>query len=147
MCALVVRELPTLDALTALRPQWLELCCRAPDSTPFQSPAWIIPWWKHFGSGQLCALAVNDGRRLAGFVPFFIVHSEGRRNLVLIGTGNTDYLDVLFDDEARRDAATLLSEHLCKNRGSWDTCDLQNLRKDSVLATDEIVYRRKINHG
>src|SRR5690349_5509849 len=121
MCALVVSEVQSLDALEALRPQWLELSRRSSDSTPFQSPAWIIPWWKYFGSDRLCVLAVNDAERLVGFAPFFVANSEGRRNLLLIGTGNTDYLDVLFADEVRRDAATLLSEYLCKNR-SWDTC-------------------------
>ena len=133
MCALVVSEIETLDELEALRPQWLELWRRSSDSTPFQSPAWIIPWWKHFGSLRLCALAVHDARRLVGLAPFFVVTTEGRRDLLLIGTGNTDYLDVLFDDEARQDAAALLSGYLCENRGSWDVCDFQNLRQESVL--------------
>ena len=30
-----------------------ELWRRAPAATPFQSPAWLIPWWRHFGSGEL----------------------------------------------------------------------------------------------
>src|SRR6185437_14148299 len=89
-----IRELTTLDELDSLRPQWLELWRRSSTATPFQSPAWIIPWWKHFGSGRLCALAVNDGQRLVGLAPFFVANIEGRRHLVLSGTGNTDYLDV-----------------------------------------------------
>ena len=130
---LKIRELTILDELEALRPQWLELWRRSSTATPFQSPAWIIPWWKHFGSGRLCALAVNDGQRLVALAPFFVANIEGRRHLVLSGTGNTDYLDVLFEDEVRRDAASLLSNYLCQNRGSWDQCDLQNLRRESVL--------------
>jgi len=130
---LTIREIKTLDELEALRPEWLELWRRSSEATPFQSPAWIIPWWKHFGSDQLCVLAVNDGRHLVGVAPFFVANTDGRHNLALIGTGNTDYLDVLFDDEVRRDAAALLSGYLCQNRGSWDQCDLQNLRPESVL--------------
>ena len=61
MCALAIDELETLDDLLALRSQWVELWRRCADSTPFQSPAWIIPWWKRFGSDQLRVVAYATG--------------------------------------------------------------------------------------
>ena len=37
----------------ARRRSGAELWRRAPAATPFQAPAWLIPWWRHFGNGEL----------------------------------------------------------------------------------------------
>jgi hypothetical protein len=58
-----------LGGLAALRPEWRALWRRCPAATPFQSPAWLLPWWRHLGGGELLAIAVRDGERLVGDGP------------------------------------------------------------------------------
>lgn len=131
MCALAIREVQSPDELESLRADWFALWKRSSTATPFQSPDWLIPWWKHFGAGQLCVVVLTDETRLAGLAPLFI----RQNNLLLIGTGITDYLDILIDDRVRTDGAALIFAHLCKHRCGWNQCDLENLRETSPLLT------------
>ena len=61
-------EVLTADAaLRALGPEWEALWRRAGDrATPFQSPAWLLPWWRAFGTGRprAATLRGGDGRLL-----------------------------------------------------------------------------------
>src|ERR1051325_8716747 len=124
MCALAVRE---IDNLESLRTGWLELWKSSSTATPFQSPDWLIPWWKHFGAGRLCVLAMHEGARLVGVAPLFVC---GEHDLRLIGTGNTDYLDVLIDDRVCEHGIARMFAHLCKLRYE---CDFENLAARSTL--------------
>jgi CelD/BcsL family acetyltransferase involved in cellulose biosynthesis len=56
-------------AFEALAPQWWELWRRCPSATPFQTPALLLPWWRHFAPGQLVAIAVWREDRLIGLAP------------------------------------------------------------------------------
>jgi CelD/BcsL family acetyltransferase involved in cellulose biosynthesis len=135
MCALTVREIETTEELESLRAGWLALYQRSSLTTPFQSPDWLVPWWKHFGAGRLCLLAFHDGTQLVGIAALFIVNAEGRRSLRLLGTGNTDYLDIIFDDRVHHDGTDALRSYLCESRHAWDECDFQNLRPCSPLVS------------
>jgi CelD/BcsL family acetyltransferase involved in cellulose biosynthesis len=132
MCALVIREIESASELDSLRADWLALWKRSSTATPFQSPDWLIPWWKHFGKGQLFVLAVTHETRLVGLAPLFITNT---RSLSLLGTGNSDYLDLLLDDRVCNDASAAIFAHLCEHRHAWDECDFQNLRHTSPLLT------------
>ena len=132
MGALAIREIGSAEELNPLRAEWLALWKRSSTSTPFQFPDWLIPWWKHFGVGQLCVLAVTDEERLVGLAPLFITNT---RALSLLGTGNSDYLDILLDDRVCNDAAAAIFAHLCAHQSAWDECDFQNLRHTSPLLT------------
>ena len=55
------------DALTALESDWLDLCRRSPGVTPFQTPMWLLPWWRAFGSNDLAVIAArSEPARSAG---------------------------------------------------------------------------------
>jgi CelD/BcsL family acetyltransferase involved in cellulose biosynthesis len=133
MCALSIREVTTLNEMESLCSEWLALCRRSSTATPFQSPDWLIPWWRHFGAGRLCLQALREASDLVGIAPFFIAEVEGRNSLCLLGTGNTDYLDVLFDDRIQQQGANALVSYLRENRSAWDECDFQNLRSCSPI--------------
>ena len=61
--------LATDAALRALRPEWEALWRRA-TATPFQSPAWLLPWWGAFGTGRPRAAVLRGGDgRLLGLLP------------------------------------------------------------------------------
>src|SRR5204862_5184775 len=103
---MILEELSSLQELESLRPEWTELWQRCPTATPFQSPAWLISWWRHLGQGGLRVLAVWDENTLAALAPFFLwAHPEnGERQMLLLGTGITDYLDGLYLPENRQTA-------------------------------------------
>jgi len=88
-------ELSSPESLSSLEPEWEDLWQRDANATPFQSPHWLLPWWDHFGTGELCVLAARDGGCLGALLPLFIVRDEDESLGLLIGTGNTDYLDAL----------------------------------------------------
>lgn len=95
--------LDTDAALAALRPEWEALWARTPDATPFQSPRWLLPWWRQFGTGMpRVAIDRRDGQ-LTGVLPLYVLPSE--RKALPIGAGTTDYLDALGDPAALLPAA------------------------------------------
>jgi CelD/BcsL family acetyltransferase involved in cellulose biosynthesis len=123
----------TAGGLSALEPEWAATW-KDTGATPFQAPAWLVPWWNAYACGQLCVIACREGRDLIGLAPLFIVQRarDGPREVRLLGTGNTDYLDVVVRpgyEHACMDAvASVLAE-----RDDWDVCHLGNLRPSSSL--------------
>ena len=126
MCALVIHEIAARDELDSMRTDWLTLWRNTPTATPFQSPDWLIPWWKHFGVGSLRVLLLLNDKRIVGIAPLF-VRDDVR--LCLVGHGNTDYMDILAADP---ECAPAIFKHLCQNR-SWDEIEFENLRGESSL--------------
>lgn len=82
-------------ALEALAAPWAALWRRVPDATPFQHPAWLIPWWRAFAHGELWVLALYRRVRLVGVLPLY---REGDR-LLPVGVGLTDLLDALVEPD------------------------------------------------
>jgi CelD/BcsL family acetyltransferase involved in cellulose biosynthesis len=117
----------THSGLAAFEREWDALWKDA-GATPFQSPAWLMPWWDTFAAGQLCGITCRDGDDLVGFAPLFIVH----RHVQLLGTGNTDYLDAIVRTGYEREVSGAVVGVL-GHRTDWDVCDLRNLRPASAL--------------
>lgn len=92
-----LEEIIDLPALERLRPEWQALWHLLPEATPFQLPAWLIPWWRHVGEGALLVLAMREAGRLVGFFPFYRYTQPegGQRMLFPLGIATTDYLDAL----------------------------------------------------
>jgi CelD/BcsL family acetyltransferase involved in cellulose biosynthesis len=49
--------------------------------TPFQLPAWLLTWWRHFGSGHLRVLVFREESSAVGVVPLFQREWQGRSQL------------------------------------------------------------------
>jgi CelD/BcsL family acetyltransferase involved in cellulose biosynthesis len=130
-----IEEVTTTEGLERLRPEWSTLWACCPTATPFQSPEWLIPWWRHIGAGELWALALRRAGRLIGLVPFYVYVSPGlsERRVFLVGVGTSDYLDALFVSEFAGRGAAAAFAHLEAARQRWDVCDLQQLRPGSPL--------------
>src|ERR1051325_6535505 len=88
-----MRIIRDIETLTELEPEWLDLYRRSPDATPFQSPMWLLPWWRAVGSGGLCAVTTADA-----FAPLYVVRDEDESLGMFVGTGISDYLDILGTD-------------------------------------------------
>jgi CelD/BcsL family acetyltransferase involved in cellulose biosynthesis/SAM-dependent methyltransferase len=94
----IVSDIAGLEALEA---PWWTLFDSCPEATPFQSPAWLIAWWRAFHPGDLRAIAIRDGDRLVGLGPFYVERAIAGGRLLAIGIGVSDYLDVLVAPDCR----------------------------------------------
>lgn len=78
-----------------MRTEWCALWQRDRNATPFQSPAWLLTWWEHFGGGELAAICVREEDSLAGLTLFYVLREDDESLGMLVGTGISDYLDAL----------------------------------------------------
>ena len=113
-------------AFAALREEWARLHENAPAATPFQSWEWLYTWWEHYGGGHALRLVtVRDGRGvLVGAAPLMLDRRPGR--LLFVGTGITDYLDVLVRDGWGEEVAPAVAGAM-REMGGWAVADLQEL--------------------
>src|ERR1700686_412325 len=64
------------EALEALENEWLALCSRTPGATPFQTPMWLLPWWRAFGSNDLAVIAARNENGLEALAPLYIIRDD-----------------------------------------------------------------------
>jgi CelD/BcsL family acetyltransferase involved in cellulose biosynthesis len=114
-------------------PEWASLWRRVPDATPFQSPAWLLAWWRHFGTTAPRLLVARDGDALVGVLPVYQLDEPGCCKLLPIGVGLSDYADALIDPERRESAAALLGA--IADVPGWQQCHLADLPPGSPLAS------------
>ena len=116
----------SIERVEEIAPQWSELWQRSPAATPFQSPHWLLPWWRAFGSDSPYVIASSSNGRLDALAPLYILRDDdsGESLGMFIGTGITDYCDILGDIDPLADAITSADCMM------WD---LQQLRPSSPL--------------
>jgi CelD/BcsL family acetyltransferase involved in cellulose biosynthesis len=127
-----IRDTPTLEALA---PAW-DALFEAASASPFQSPAWLLPWVKAFAAETVCAFAAFEGGALVGLCPFF-VHRDpegGARQLTLAGNGLSDHLDLIAAPGRREDVADALGAWLM-DTAAWDRLDFRDVPAGSPLLT------------
>src|SRR5579872_1238920 len=91
----MINILASFPELAAIESDWLDLWRRDPRATPFQSPMWLLPWWRHFGSDDLRVVTVREAGRLVALAPLYVVRDEEESLGLFAGTGVSDYLDAL----------------------------------------------------
>lgn len=116
------------DALEPIAEEWAKLHARSPRSTPFQSPAWLSAWWRHYGRPGTLRLAVvrRDGQ-LVGLAPLQLSRRLGVAVLAPLGEGLSDWTDVLVDPEHEQRALDALATALLALPG-WQVIDLPEVR-------------------
>ncbi len=114
------------DALEALEEPWWDLWRRSAMATPFQSPAWLVPWWRHFHPGDLHAIAAWEDGRLGGLAPFYLETGPLGRRLLPVGISLSDYGDVLVDPTCAERAGAALVAGMARE-GGWDSWELEEL--------------------
>lgn len=122
----------TTAALEALGPEWDTLWRNASDATPFQSPHWLLPWWKHFGGSEPHVVLQREGTTLQALAPLYILRDDDSDESLglLLGTGISDYLDLLSLPSVAIDGVlAAIGQSDCQ---LWD---FQQLRPTSLLAT------------
>ena len=119
--------------LQEFRSEWRRFSDTIKGLTPFQSPDWLLIWWRHFGGGTLRVLVFREEDELTGIIPLFLHEWNGRRQLTLIGSGISDYLEPAIAPERREAVLAALRTYLLKTK-DWEICDWQDLAADTPLA-------------
>ena len=117
----------------ALEEEWEDLYHDSAQATPFQSWAWLYSWWESYGDDfELRLVTVRDGRGLlVGVAPLMLKYRLGFSKLLFVGTGPTDYLDVLIRERWEDRVSEVLVQTLVE-MDSWQVADLQQLRPDAA---------------
>ncbi|MGI9071670.1 MAG: GNAT family N-acetyltransferase [Bryobacteraceae bacterium] len=118
--------------LIEIEPEWSSFARTIAGITPFQLPQWLLSWWMHFGNGQLHVLVFRENDAIVGLVPCFRHQWNGLRQMTLIGSGISDYLEPAIDPQHRPAILQHLRGHL-KAEMDWDICDWQDLSVDTPL--------------
>ena len=126
----MIEVLDSDAAVYALAPEWAVLWARLPDRLPFTAPAWLLPWWRQFGTGQPRVATLRRDGRLAAVLPLYVLDESGGRKLLPIGAGLSDYQDVLAEPGV--DPSPLLHAVLARD-GGLDVCDLIEVPPGSAL--------------
>jgi CelD/BcsL family acetyltransferase involved in cellulose biosynthesis len=94
MTSLRVEILRNLEPIV---PEWWQLFSRCDDATPFQSPAWLLPWWNCFGQGQPLVITARRDHQLCALAVFYLYApaDSAPAQLFLVGQSVSDYLDIL----------------------------------------------------
>jgi CelD/BcsL family acetyltransferase involved in cellulose biosynthesis len=135
--ALTVTTATTIRVLEQLAPEWHELWRHDPRATVFQSPEWLIPWARHFTAGEFCCACVRADEQLVACIPTFTWRNPqtSQRELLLLGTGISDYNDGVFATDHANDSARVALVWL-RERDDWDVLNFEQLPLDSPLAME-----------
>lgn len=119
-------------ALQGFRSEWSQFVNSHPASTPFHLPEWLLTWWQYFGSGSLHVLTFREGGALRAVLPCFLLDWEGKRQLTLLGTGITDYLDPLISPGSETTFVQEVEGQL-SNYSEWEVADWTDLSPNHPL--------------
>lgn len=132
----LVEALTTTAALERLAPEWESLWSAA-RASPFQSPAWLLPWWTHVGRGDLASVALRCPAtgELVGLAPLYVDRDPGggRRHLFPLGIATTDRLDILAAPGWEAAVGHALAQHLAAMRRDWDIFEAPQLASNAAL--------------
>lgn len=134
-CRLML-TLETIDDFSELlrkKTEWSRFAERLSNLTPFQLPEWLLAWWAHFGSGQLHVFVFRSDGEIVALFPCFRHEWEGKRQITLIGSGISDYLEPGMTREHGPAVLELLAEELRRDR-NWDVCNWQDLDANTPLS-------------
>lgn len=127
------------EEMERLAPEWQSLADRCAYATVFQTYEWNAIWWRHYGRGfgrRLYLLTVREGveGRLVGLAPLMASFWYGTplRRLSFVGTGASDYLDLLALPGYEQGVVDAFHEHL-RHVGGWQVADLQQMRDGGLL--------------
>jgi len=120
------------SGLFALEAEWDALWHRCPRATPFQSPAWLLAWARHYAPDRCGAVTLRASGQLVALAPVFC----WERALLLAGTGPSDRGDALLDPAHASEAPRLLAALALAAPEPFDRLDLQQLSPDSPLLAE-----------
>ncbi len=107
------------SAFDELAQEWRDLMGRSLTAPVFMTVDYQKIWWRHFGEGQLCIIAVREPKNntLVGLAPLFLIDRE----LHFVGCVDvSDYLDILVDRNYAAQAYQAIFDYLAEMDDVWD---------------------------
>ncbi|HTI88702.1 MAG TPA: GNAT family N-acetyltransferase [Alphaproteobacteria bacterium] len=132
MTTLTVEAVSDIRTLVTLEPAWWSLWHRARSATPFQSPAWLIPWWRAFAPGELFVVVVWQSARLLGMLPLYIDSTSTDVRLLPLGVSVSDYIDVLVDAAWENEVLAAFAGFLATGPTPWAEWDMPDLPAEAL---------------
>jgi CelD/BcsL family acetyltransferase involved in cellulose biosynthesis len=115
-------------ALTAVAQDWDDLYRHCATATAFQSGEWLRSWWEVYGRpGRLRLVLIRRNGVLVAGAALSAERHRGRTVLTPLGTGLSDFEDVLVRDEYAAPATRALIGALLADRG-WDVLHVRESR-------------------
>lgn len=123
----------TIQKIEEISAEWIELYNLSSSATPFQGLFWVKSWWKNFGKSELIIVTIRSDQQLVCIAPFFIYTANQKKILSLIGTGISDYLDLLYIDINYQQFSETVGSFLVSISDMWDECYFQDVPDTSPL--------------
>jgi len=117
--------------LLAIEQAWWLLWERCSRRTPFQSPGWLLPWYRAFRPGEPVAFAFWHAGRLVGIAPFYAEHETGGCHLQPFGTAVSDFLDMLVEPGWEDAVIGAFAVALAAETG-WNAITFDELPPDAI---------------
>lgn len=134
-----VRVIESNDEFDALEHDWNELANHSSVHI-YQTFDWLRTWWKYFGTPnrRLHILLFRSNGNIVGIAPFFVEHKRllGRTiisRLQLLGSGLSDYVDVLARPGSEEIVVENLVAYLRSHADDWTLCDVESANEHSSL--------------
>ena len=114
-----------------LEARWRAIAAAGGVRTPYQSFAWLDQWLRHQGRDlEPFTLLIQDGTTIA---PLGMLRLAGIRVLRLLGTGDSDYADIV-STLAPDEAWDGIAQELARHRSAWDLLHLHSVRdREAIL--------------
>ena len=125
--------LGSTERLNAFEPEWQGFLQRIGATVPFQTPEWLLTWWKHFGGSEPRVFVFRRNAQIAGVIPCFLHEWKSRRQMTLMGSGISDYLDPVIEPRNCQAIMETLTAYLRQSE-EWDVLDWQDLSGGTPLA-------------
>ena len=120
-----------ISELLAIESAWWLLWERCSRRTPFQSPGWLLPWYRAFRPGEAVAFAFWNAGRLVGIAPFYAKHETDGFHLQSFGTAVSDFLDMLVEPGWEDLVVEAFAVALAAESG-WNTITFDELPSDAI---------------
>lgn len=126
--------LTTFSEIENFYVEWFNFWKHNPCRTPFNSPWWLIPWIKYFGSEKIFFIVFRKSGAVVGCIPLYIFTSlEKRRYLKIIGTGNSDYLDLLVNPVFSKEIFDCVFHFIVEIKDQHDVFEIKGQRHSSLF--------------
>ncbi len=128
------------------RAAWNQVLRQSETRSVFLTWQWLSTWWECFGAdAELYTVAVLRDQRLIGIAPLLRRHEDGERIIEFLGSGLSDYSDVLASEEDKPEVLATVFGALLRRSDRWDRVRLSNIPETST--TPRLVERVAFPEG
>lgn len=129
--------------LCGYKESWDQLLQNSNADKLFMCFDWIYEWFSCFGNDKhLQVYFIYKDNFLIGILPLVIRKKEGFKQLNIIGTGKSDYLDFIFHKDYQLECIDFLINYVFENTAGWDVFHCSQLLNDNTVNI-EIINKLK----